>query len=352
MKFNFRQPFIRRIRKPNSSIYKILRLNRAEYGHSFQLNKKKDIDQLGYYPDITVLIDSLKKFLNINKKNLLIGLGAESIIKDILFFFSKQKRRLGFLTPNYLMYNIYSKLYGYKTFSLDVNPEFPQKLTINVLKDFIKKKNIDLFVLVNPSHPFEKNWSLKEIENLLTFCKKRNIILIVDEVYQGLGSKSSKNFIKKFDNLIIIGSLSKNLGLPSLRVGYMISTKKIIEIMESFRLAIELPYHSIKHSSEFLQKSNFVLKTKKNIVEARKFAHVEFKKRGIKAFGNFGNSVTFKLKNKALTKKIGNYLKKKNVIINYNYKEPFDNFLNITTTNISNLKIFFSRLDHLKKYIS
>ena len=43
MKFNFKHPIINRIRKPNSSIYNVLRLNRAEYGHSYKLSKKKKI---------------------------------------------------------------------------------------------------------------------------------------------------------------------------------------------------------------------------------------------------------------------------------------------------------------------
>ena len=54
------------------------------------------------------------------------------------------------------MYSIYAKLFGYKIFSLNINPEFPKNLTINDLKKFIKKNRVDLFILVNPSHPFEK----------------------------------------------------------------------------------------------------------------------------------------------------------------------------------------------------
>ena len=62
MKVNFKRPIIKRIRKPNTSIYKILRLNRAEYGHDFQSKKNSDIDQYGYYPDVTELINNLKKY--------------------------------------------------------------------------------------------------------------------------------------------------------------------------------------------------------------------------------------------------------------------------------------------------
>ena len=176
-----------------------------------QLTKKTDTDYYGYYPDVTKLIKRLSIHLKIQEKNLILGLGAESIIKDILFFFSKTKKNIGYLSPNYFMYNIYSKFFGYKLYDLKINPEKPNNLNVFEIKRFLIKKKIDIFLIVNPSHPFEKNWSLKEIKEIIKFCKKKNIIVIVDEVYQGLGSKTSKKLVHKYDNLLIIGSFSKIL---------------------------------------------------------------------------------------------------------------------------------------------
>ena len=339
---------IKRMRKPDNNFYNYLRLNRAEFGHTFK-SKRKLLDNYGYYPNINILFNTLVKNLKIKKENLLIGLGAEGIIKDTLCYFSNNKKNFGYLAPNYFMYNIYARLYNYRLFNLNINPEKPAETNIDKLKEFIKKKKIDLFLLVNPSHPFEKNWTLSEIKELLLFCKKKNILLIIDEVYQNLGSTSAKNFIKNFTNLIVISSLSKNLGLPGLRVGYMIASKSIIEKIESYRLAIELPFHSIKIATDFLKDKVKINRIRKKIVDARNFAHKEFKKRHIFSFGRFGNTVTFKVKESSVAKKIGNFLKKKKILINFNYPEPFNNFLNLTTTNTKNLKIFFSKLDLILK---
>ena len=46
---------------------------------------------------------------------------------------------------------------------------------------------------------------------------------------------------------------------------------------------------------------------------------VNLKKRNT-SFGKFGNSVTFKLKDKSTTKKLGNYMKKNKIMINYSYQ--------------------------------
>ena len=327
MKIDFLQPFVKRIRKPETSFHQYLRLHRAEFGHTFK-KKGRKTDYYGYYPNILEFIKNFANYLKVREKNLILGLGAESIIKDVLYFFCKSRKKIGFLSPNYFMYSIYSKLFSYRIFDLKINPEKSESLNINKIKKFISEKKLDIFLLVNPSHPFEKNWNLKETYELVKFCKKKNIIVIIDEVYQGLGSKTSKNLINKFDNLFIIGSISKNLGLPALRVGYLISSRKNIEKIESLRLAIELPTHSIRLTNNFIKNKKFISQVKKKIISARKFTHKEFKKRNIRSFGNFGNSVTFKLENRKNVKKIGNFLKKNKILVNYNYPKPFNNFIN------------------------
>ena len=67
MAISFKHPFIPRIRKPSGSIYKILRLNRAEYGHTFKSNKKKESDYYGYYPDISQFLSNLGRYLKLKK---------------------------------------------------------------------------------------------------------------------------------------------------------------------------------------------------------------------------------------------------------------------------------------------
>ena len=176
--------------------------------------------------------------------------------------------------------------------------------------------------------------NLKEILIYANFVKKK-ITLIIDEVYQGLGSKTAKNLINKFDNLLLINI---NLGLPALRVGYLISSKKNIERIESLRLAIELPTHSIQIANSFLKNRKLILKIKKimmrgdSLIKNLKKKHKVFRK-----FWKFGD---LKLKKKKITKKIGNFLERNKILVNYNIKNPLIIFINLTTTNTSNLKFF------------
>ena len=139
MKFFLNSPIIERTRKPDDNFYNYLRLNRAEYGHSFNSKIKKE-NHYYYYPSSLNLIKNLSKYLKVKIDILLIGLGAESLIRDALYFFSKSKNRIGYLAPNYFMYNIYAKFYGYQLFELNINPENSKEMTVKTLFNFIEKK--------------------------------------------------------------------------------------------------------------------------------------------------------------------------------------------------------------------
>ena len=143
-------------------------------------------------------------------------------------------------------------------------------------------------------------------------------MLILDEVYVDYSSQKSflKEIKNKINNILILRSFSKSIGLAGLRVGYVIGSKKNIRIFNSIRPPHDTSYLSIKIANflydgekKYLQQ---IKKSKKFVVEFCKknelkckmtnanFFHLYFNKRKIK-------NIFFKLKkNKILVK--SNYL--------------------------------------------
>ena len=122
-----------------------------------------------------------------------------------------------------------------------------------MIKENIKKNKISLLILVNPAHPIEKYWTKKEMVEILTYAKQKNTFVIVDEVYQGIGSPSCESLISRFKNLIIIKSFSKTFGYPGLRIGFAVGNKNTIKEIESFRLSHELPAQTINEGVYLLK---------------------------------------------------------------------------------------------------
>ena len=333
----------KRIRKPTPSPLKYLRLNRAEYGSTF---KRANYDFENYYPDIDPLINIISKYYRVNNDCIYLGAGGESIIRDLfLLMFLKQKKNIFFNRNNFFMYTYYSNLFCFKKFNYLSIPDNNNIYMTNLLLN-LKKKKIDLMVIVNPSHPFENFLSTKEITKILNVCKRKKTFVLLDEVYLSENKLSAINLINKFENLVILKSLSKVPGSPGLRVAYAFAQKKIINELNSVKLAIELPEYNIRKAIKFFNSPNKYIDPKiNNINEARKYANKEFKKRNIKSYGKYGNSVSAVLNTNDNVLKLGKYLEKNKVLINYKYSSPFEKFINITTTNKKNLEIFFKLFD-------
>ena len=343
---------ISRIRKDAPSPRKFLRLHRAEFGHKF--NKKISSTNLKhfYHPDVTGLLKKISLLHKLPSNFVNVGLGAESLIKDIFIWHSRKykSRNVGFGIPTYDMYNVYAKIFDYKRSIFYYDPAKNHLLNYQYIVQFIKKNKLTLLILVNPSHPFEKSWSQNELKKIISFCKIRGVIVLLDEVYQGLVKSSGDHLTKKYHNLIVLRSFSKAFGLPGVRVGYTLAIKELNKSIETFRLSIEIPQSSIDAVLKILKNYRTVAKKRfEEIDKARSFARNQFKKRGLKSYNDNVNSVSVDLIKKEYAKLIGNNLKKNRIYVNYDYPNKLSKFINLTTTHTSNIKFFFKKFDSILK---
>lgn len=138
-------------------------------------------------------------------------------------------------TPNYYLYAFaaryvkmaYKECFGVPT---EKNPSF---LSVDVLLEAITNKT-KLVVITNPSNPSGEIYRRQDLLRLYTVCNKRNILLMVDELFGELiFSGQSYQYVdtvvpNNSKNLIIIKGFSKTKNLPGLRIGYALSKNRVL----------------------------------------------------------------------------------------------------------------------------
>lgn len=322
-------------------------LNRAERVEPIKqdiiddiFKKSHSFNNLGYYYDTNTLYVKYSKYLNINENELLITNGAEEAIRYIFNILLNKNDKIMFPIPTYGMYHVYNKIYQTKSILLEYN-----NFKINKDKLYSNLSNIKVLFLPNPSH-IEDILNKEEIIKISKILLKNDGYLIIDETYYGFGSDSMIELINSIENIFIIRSFSKTFGLPSIRVGCLISNIKNMELISNYRAAYEISYPSLKIAEYFLDNIDIVNNYIQECIEGRQYLISKFKKNNITYNGESNYLVNIKVENEEICNKICGSLEE-----NYIYVRNCNIYISITIGPIRYMIKFFDNFINLyKKY--
>lgn len=227
---------------------------------------KKNIDKIKNYPDFSSssVISSLKKYTKLEKSNLIVGNGAIEIIYNFCFAFLSKETKVLIPTPTFQEYETAAKLSDCK---------------IKYFKTMDLTKNFDSFILqipkhgciflCNPNNPTGKLLSKNQLLIIIKAAKKSSTIVFVDECFIEMVPESNESillYVKKYDNLFVLRSLTKSFALPGIRIGYAAASKQMITILQKIKipwsvnsLAQDAANIALKNKSH-LTKSNLIIK--------------------------------------------------------------------------------------------
>jgi len=132
---------------------------------------------------------------------------------------------------------------------------------------------------------------------MLDVIRSFNGLVIVDEAYVEFADYSLKDLVSKYDNLVVLRTMSKAFGLAGARVGYMITNRKTAEL---FVNTIQYPYAvsslSLKTASIALSKLNYVRSIIRHVKKERKRVYDSINEiDSVTAFRSDANFVLFEV---------------------------------------------------------
>lgn len=189
------------------------------------------------YPDpyATKLVANASAYYGADSKNCAAFNGSDeaiSVISSVLL--NKGDRILAF-TPDFSMYYFYPGLYELELLTLPKSPDFTVGVSDAI--GFVKRNNVRAVILSNPCNPTSVGQRGAE---LLRFSRETGALLIMDEAYLDFweNSESLLPFIGE-ENIIVLKTASKAVGLASLRLGFAFAGKNLIAKLK----AAKSPYN-------------------------------------------------------------------------------------------------------------
>ena len=183
-------------------------------------------DVLEFYPAQNVEISKhLSPYLDVPKDMVFIGNGAVEIIQAFLHNFTEKSILINI--PTFSSYYEFVRPDTRTIFhQLDKSKDF--RLDQKDFVDVVKKEKPDTVVLINPNNPDGGYLTIDKLSSLISELKSvKNIV--VDESFihfayedDSLDLHSLAPLTKKFENLTIIKSMSKDFGIAGIRAGYAV----------------------------------------------------------------------------------------------------------------------------------
>ena len=179
---------------------------------------------LQLYPEYGALEKKMARYVGVDVDQIMITNGSDQGI-DILFrTFTESGNTVVIPTPSFTMYDQSAQIVGNKI----VRPFYTKKDLSFPLKELfgMMSKSVKLVVVCNPNNPTGTLIPIDIIEKIAQ--RAPNAIILVDEAYFEFSRVTAVPLINNYPNIIVVRTLSKAFGLPSIRVGYIVASRDYI----------------------------------------------------------------------------------------------------------------------------
>jgi len=300
----------------------------------------KQMKIMSVYPDSdsSELRKNLKWYTKVPEDQIVVGNGATEIIYNFCQAFLNKKTLVLIPIPTFSEYEVAAKLQGSKLM-------FFKTMNLNYdLDTFIKKipKKGCIFIC-NPNNPTGILISRKKMKKIIVTSQKRSTLVFVDECFIELSDskQSVVRYLKKYNNLFVLRSLTKSFGLAGIRIGYGLGNKKLITILNNIKIPWNVSGIAQKAASAALCYHNYLDETSKIIhKETTILRNAISKIDGLSCLHTDANFILIKTKTKSniLQKKL---LEKKILIRDCNsFRGLNNNYIRIAVkTHKENIKL-------------
>ncbi len=216
---------------------------------------------LGYLPLREAIADYLgaTRGLQVDSQQVVITSGTQQSIELLARILLNPDDTVAFEEPGYTPALASCQFYGANTLSIPIDEQGLQVSELHKLKSKLK------FVYVTPASHFPLGTTMSQArrQELLQWADQQNSLIIEDDYngeyrYRGRPLPTLFSMTDK-DRCIYLGSFSKLL-FPSLRLGYMIVPKSMLEALTASRWLLDRHSPPLQQAvlTEFINKGHFV----------------------------------------------------------------------------------------------
>jgi len=269
------------------------------------------------YPDDSMyeLKDAIANRFEVESSNVIVGAGSDQIIEFCVHAKCTKKSKVLMAKTTFAMYEIYAKQTGatiLKTVSDQHN--------LDEFRKIYKQEGADVVFLCLPNNPMGECLDAKDVYAFLDTVDKDTLV-VLDGAYQEYASYKDANkaidvqkVIKKYPNVIYLGTFSKAYALGGMRVGYGIGDRETIQNLYKLRPPFNVTTLSLEAAKVALKDEEFVQECiKKNFKQMKRYEKYALKN-NLEYIPSYTNFITIYTGEK-ISKEIAQQLLEQGIIV-------------------------------------
>ncbi|ARP81009.1 histidinol-phosphate transaminase [Bordetella genomosp. 8] len=186
-------------------------------------------DTLRLYPDPASdrLRQAIARHYDVALPQIFVGNGSDEVLAIVFQALLNHDAPLRFPDITYSFYPVYCGLYGVRYEAIPLTEDF--RIDAG---DYLPAagRTAGPILFPNPNAPTGRALPLADIERIV--AGNPDAVVVVDEAYVDFGAESAVSLVKRYDNVLVVQTLSKSRSLAGLRLGYAIGSPVLIEGLE------------------------------------------------------------------------------------------------------------------------
>lgn len=297
---------------------------------------------LRLYPSPTMdeLRTTIGAYYGLDKANVFVGNGSDEVLAFAFMGLFDPGKPIRFPQITYSFYPVYAKVFNIDYEEVPLNDDF----TLDVERFF---ESVGGVIFPNPNAPTSIYLPLHEIERILEHNKDR--VVIVDEAYVDFAEASAATLINKYDNLLVVQTMSKSRALAGLRVGFALGNneliKGLIRMKDSFN-SYPVDRLALVGAKAAIEDETYFREITKKIIQTRTWVTEELQSLGFKVLPSQTNFV-FTTHETYPAERLYEALKQRNILIRYFKTKPIDNYIRITIGTDEEMKQLIRAIEEI-----
>jgi histidinol-phosphate aminotransferase len=282
-------------------------------------------DKLRLYPDpsSTKLRQAIAKRHGVDVSEVFVGNGSDEVLAHAFQALLKHDKPLLYPDITYSFYPTYCLLFGITAREIPLDENFLIRLS-----DY--GADCGAIILPNPNAPTGIGLPLSEIEALV--ASHPDVPVVIDEAYIDFGGETAISLTRKYDNLLVIHTLSKSRSLAGLRVGFAIGQRPLIEALE--RVKDSFNSYPIDRLAEAgataaIEDEAWFDETRGKVMESRERVTGALRQRGFEVLPSQANFI-FARHNKHAGADLAAALRAESILVRHFNKPRISDFLRIS----------------------